>query len=128
VKKALDEAGQLYHGQFKSINEKIAELEAAGKAVDPLLKETREKLNKAIEDVGAERRVHQAAGHDPAPREDGPPPARASATSRRKPRRSTSSAARSRPRRAPRSVRSASTTTPRTPRRSIATSASARRR
>lgn len=49
VKKALDEAGQLYHGQFKSINEKIAELEKEGRAVDPLLKETREKLNEAME-------------------------------------------------------------------------------
>jgi HK97 family phage major capsid protein len=53
VKKALDDAGQLYHGQFKSINEKIASLEAAGSAVDPLLKETREKLNKAMEDAAA---------------------------------------------------------------------------
>lgn len=51
VKKALDEAGQLYHGQFTAINEKIAALEAAGKAVDPLLKETRDKLNVAIDEA-----------------------------------------------------------------------------
>lgn len=53
VKKALDEAGQLYHGQFKAIQDKIAALEAKGQAVDPLLKETRDKLNAAMEDASA---------------------------------------------------------------------------
>lgn len=53
VKKALDEAGQLYKGQFESINAKIKELEAKGAAVDPLLKEQREKLNEAIEKASA---------------------------------------------------------------------------
>jgi HK97 family phage major capsid protein len=51
VKKALDEAGQLYHGQFTAINAKIAALEAQGKAVDPLLKETRDQLNTAMEEA-----------------------------------------------------------------------------
>lgn len=51
VKKALDDAGQLYHGQFKAINDKIAAIEAKGQAVDPLLKETRDKLNEAMEEA-----------------------------------------------------------------------------
>lgn len=49
VKAALDEAGRLYKGQFEHINEKIKTLEAKGAAVDPLLTETRAKLNEAIE-------------------------------------------------------------------------------
>lgn len=49
VKKALDEAGQLWHGQFKQVNEKIAGLEAKGAAVDPLLIELRTKLSEAID-------------------------------------------------------------------------------
>lgn len=49
VKTALDEAGRLYESQFKAINEKIKAVEAKGDAVDPLLKETRAKLNEAIE-------------------------------------------------------------------------------
>lgn len=51
VKTALDKAGQEYHGQFTAIQSKIADLEAAGKAVDPLLKETRDKLNTSMEDA-----------------------------------------------------------------------------
>ena len=51
VKSALDEAGRLYKGQFEHINGKIAALEAKGAAVDPLLLETREKLNKAIDEA-----------------------------------------------------------------------------
>lgn len=50
VKKALDEAGQLYKGQFEHVQREIADLKAAGKVVDPLLLETRDKLNKAIDD------------------------------------------------------------------------------
>lgn len=53
VKSALDEAGRLYNSQFKAINDKIAALEAKGQAVDPLLKETRDSLNKAIEEASA---------------------------------------------------------------------------
>jgi HK97 family phage major capsid protein len=53
VKSALDEAGRLYKGQFESVNAKIKELEAKGAAVDPLLKEQREKLNEAIEKASA---------------------------------------------------------------------------
>lgn len=49
VKTALDEAGRLYESQFKAINEKIKAVEAKGDAADPLLKETRAKLNEAIE-------------------------------------------------------------------------------
>lgn len=49
VKTALDEAGRLYESQFKAINDKIKAVEAKGDAVDPLLKETRAKLNEAIE-------------------------------------------------------------------------------
>lgn len=51
VKSALDEAGRLYKGQFEQINSKITALEAKGAAVDPLLLETREKLNKAIDEA-----------------------------------------------------------------------------
>jgi len=53
VKTALDEAGRLYKGQFDDINSKIKALETKGAAVDPLLLEVREKLNKAIEDASA---------------------------------------------------------------------------
>lgn len=51
VKDALDAAGQVYHGQFTAIQAQIAELKAAGKAVDPLLLETRDKMNQAIDDL-----------------------------------------------------------------------------
>jgi HK97 family phage major capsid protein len=60
VKKALDDAGQLYHGQFTAINAKIAALEAKGQAVDPLLKETRDKLNAAMEDASAKNEAFAA--------------------------------------------------------------------
>jgi HK97 family phage major capsid protein len=53
VKTALDEAGRLYKGQFEDINSKIKALEAKGAAVDPLLKEQRDKLNEAIEKASA---------------------------------------------------------------------------
>lgn len=53
VKAALDEAGRLYRGQFEDINSKIKALEAKGAAVDPLLKEQRDKLNEAIEKASA---------------------------------------------------------------------------
>ena len=53
VKAALDEAGRLYKGQFEDINSKIKALEAKGAAVDPLLTETRDKLNKAMEEASA---------------------------------------------------------------------------
>jgi len=49
VKAALEDAGRLYKGQFEDITAKIKALEAKGAAVDPLLKETRDKLNEAIE-------------------------------------------------------------------------------
>lgn len=49
VKDALDEAGKVYHGQFTAINAQIAELKAAGKAVDPILLEVRDKMNAAID-------------------------------------------------------------------------------
>lgn len=49
VKAALDEAGRLYKGQFENINEKIKAIEAKGATPDPLLVETRAKLNEAIE-------------------------------------------------------------------------------
>lgn len=50
VKDALDEAGKVYHGQFKALNEQIAELKAAGKTPDPLMLELRDKLNTAIDE------------------------------------------------------------------------------
>ena len=53
VKAALDEAGRLYKGQFEDINGKIKALELKGAAVDPLLLETRDKLNRAIEEASA---------------------------------------------------------------------------
>jgi HK97 family phage major capsid protein len=53
VKAALDDAGRLYKGQFEEINSKIKALEAKGAAVDPILLEVREKLNRAIEDASA---------------------------------------------------------------------------
>lgn len=53
VKSALDEAGRLYKGQFEDINSKIKALEAKGAAVDPILLEVREKLNKAMEEASA---------------------------------------------------------------------------
>jgi HK97 family phage major capsid protein len=53
VKTALDEAGRLYKGQFEDINNKIKALEAKGAAVDPLLKEQRDRLNEAIEKASA---------------------------------------------------------------------------
>lgn len=53
VKAALDEAGRAYQNEFKSVNDKIKALEAKGAAVDPLLTEQREKLNKAIEAASA---------------------------------------------------------------------------
>ena len=52
VKAALDDAGRLYKGQFEDINGKIKALEAKGDAVDPLLKETRDRLNAAIDKAG----------------------------------------------------------------------------
>ena len=51
VKAALDAANQLFSGQLTKINEKIVALEAKGSAVDPLLKETRDKLNAAIDEA-----------------------------------------------------------------------------
>lgn len=53
VKAALDDAGRAYQNEFKAVNEKIKALEAKGAAVDPLLTETRERLNEAIEKAGA---------------------------------------------------------------------------
>jgi len=53
VKAALDEAGRLFKGQFEDVNAKIKALEAKGAGVDPLLLETRDKLNRAIEDASA---------------------------------------------------------------------------
>lgn len=53
VKTALDDAGRLYKGQFEDINSKIKALEAKGAAVDPLLKEQRDRLNEAIEKASA---------------------------------------------------------------------------
>lgn len=49
VKKALEESNQLFEGQLKAINAKITALEAKGDAVDPLLKESREKINQVLE-------------------------------------------------------------------------------
>lgn len=60
VKAALDEAGRLYKGQFEDINGKIKALEAKGAAVDPLLTETREKLNKAIDEASAKNEAFVA--------------------------------------------------------------------
>ena len=53
VKSALDESNRLFHGQFTDINAKIKALEAKGAAVDPILLEVREKLNKAMEEASA---------------------------------------------------------------------------
>lgn len=52
VKTALEESNRLFEGQFKEINTKIATLEEAGKAVDPLLTDTREKLNTEMDRLG----------------------------------------------------------------------------
>jgi HK97 family phage major capsid protein len=50
VKKAIESSNQIFEGQFKEVNDKIKALEAAGKAVDPLLTEKLEKLSKALDD------------------------------------------------------------------------------
>lgn len=61
VKDALDEAGKVYHGQFTAIQAQISELKAAGKAVDPLLLEVRDKMNKAIDEQSQKNEQFMAA-------------------------------------------------------------------
>lgn len=49
VKTAIEQSNRLFQNDFKDVNDKIKALEAKGAAVDPLLLETRTKLNEAIE-------------------------------------------------------------------------------
>lgn len=61
VKDALDEAGKVYHGQFKALNDQIAELKAAGKTPDPLMLELRDRLNTAIDEQSQKNEQFMAA-------------------------------------------------------------------
>lgn len=61
VKDALDEAGKIYHGQFTAIQSQIAELKAAGKTVDPILLEVRDKMNKALDEQAQKNEQFMAA-------------------------------------------------------------------
>lgn len=53
VKQAIDESNRLFQNEFKEVNAKIKALEAKGQAVDPLLTERMEKINKALDDFSA---------------------------------------------------------------------------
>lgn len=53
VKAAIENSNRLFQNDFKEVNEKIKALEAKGAAVDPILLEVREKLNKAMDAASA---------------------------------------------------------------------------
>ncbi len=49
VKSALDDSNRLFQNEFKEVRDKIKSLEEKGAAVDPLLKESMDKINAALD-------------------------------------------------------------------------------
>lgn len=49
VKTAIEDSNRLFQNEFKEVNDKIKALEAKGQAVDPLLTERLEKINKQLD-------------------------------------------------------------------------------